>query len=408
MSSETPFQISVPDESLSLLRQKLALVTFPDELEDAGWDYGVPLADMRRLVDRWANGYDWRSQEARLNAELPQFTRDVEVEGHGTLNIHYIHKKSETKGAIPLLFVHGWPGCFYEGRKLVPILTQTSPDHPSFHVVMVSLPGFGFSQAPAKKGFLPHQYAEVCHKLMLALGYDQYVTQGGDWGFAITRKIAHLYGPEHSKAWHTNFPVVQRPTLFTQPLAYLGMLLTPLTAQDKAKFKRSDEFNLKGRGYSAEMSTKPQTVGYSLADSPVGLLAWIYEKLVAWTDGYVWDDDEVLTWVSIYWFSRAGPGAPGRIYYELGEGSLETQGSRFLAYEKTSIPLGVSRFPGEILVLPKSWTTGLGNIVFDREHESGGHFAAYEKPEALSQDLRDMFARGGPAFGVVTGKNGYD
>ncbi|KAJ7644627.1 Alpha/Beta hydrolase protein [Roridomyces roridus] len=408
MSTENAFQISVPDDSLSLLRQKLALVSLPDELEDAGWEYGVPLADIRRLVDRWANGYDWRHHEALLNAELPQFTRDIPVDGHGTLNIHYIHKKSDTKTAIPLLFVHGWPGSFFEARKLVPLLTQNSEHHPSFHVVAISLPGYGFSKAPSKKRFDMDQYAEVCNKLMLALGYDEYVTQGGDWGFLITRKIAHLYGPRHSKAWHTNFPGGQPPSLFTQPLDFLSMLINGLTAKEKEGLQRVQHFIATGCGYSAEQGTKPQTLGYSLADSPVGLLAWIYEKLVAWTDQYPWKDDEVLTWVSIYWFSRAGPAAAGRIYFEVGEGEPAKQMARFSAHESTSIPLGISRFPGEIVCFPKSWSKNLGKIVFDREHDGGGHFAAYEKPEALSGDLRDMFGQGGPAFGVVKGRNGYD
>ena len=177
--SEVSFSIAVPDEHLSTLQQKLALTTFPDELEDAGRDYGAPLADIRRLVSRWKDGYDWRKHEAQLNAELPQFTRDIEVEGHGTLNIHYVHKKSEVVDAIPLLFVHGCesnnfdtyvllilshslgPGTFLEVRKILPLLVQADAEHPSFHVVALGLPGFGFSEAPKKPGFELPQFAEV-------------------------------------------------------------------------------------------------------------------------------------------------------------------------------------------------------------------------------------------------------
>ncbi|KAJ7158310.1 Alpha/Beta hydrolase protein [Mycena crocata] len=407
--AETTFNISVSAEAISLLQQKLQLAIFPDELPEAGWEYGVPLTDLRRLVDRWANGYDWRKHEASLNSELPQFTRDIQVDGgYGTLNIHYLHKRSQTEHAIPLLFVHGWPGSFIEARKILPLLTGSFPARPSFHVVALSLPGYGFSEAPSKKDFGLDQYAEVCNKLMLALGYNEYVTQGGDWGFAITRRIASLYGPKHSKAWHTNFPIGQPPSLFSQPLDFLSLLFKPFSAKEKAGIVRTQEFMTMGSGYMTEHATRPQTLGYSLADSPVGLLAWIYEKLVAWTDEYSWEDDEVLTWVSIFWFSRAGPAASLRIYFEVSQGNSETLNLLFRVREASTIPLGLSHFPKDIMVLPKSWSKRMGKVVFDREHEKGGHFAAYEQSETLAQDLWDMFGMGGPAFEVVTGRSGYD
>jgi hypothetical protein len=175
--TETPFNIAIPDAKLALLHQKLKLSTFPDELEDSGWEYGVPLKDMRRLVEKWENGFNWKAHEAQINSELPQFTRDIEVEGHGTLNIHYVHKKSAVAGAIPLLFVHGCelfyipspphsqrnsgPGNFLEARKLAPLLTVGTSDIPAFHLVAPSLPGYGFSQGPSTKGFDLNQYVEV-------------------------------------------------------------------------------------------------------------------------------------------------------------------------------------------------------------------------------------------------------
>jgi hypothetical protein len=179
-AQESPFKISIPKEKLDLLQQKLALVTFPDELEDSGAKYGAPLKDIQRLVARWKDGFDWRAQEAALNAELPQFTRDIDIDGFGVLNIHYVHKKSEVDGAVPLLFVHGctwcpgiWftylisfhlvtgPGSFIEVRKILPLLTASSPEHPSFHVVALNLPGYGFSEASKKQNFRIAQYAEV-------------------------------------------------------------------------------------------------------------------------------------------------------------------------------------------------------------------------------------------------------
>ncbi|EPQ54706.1 alpha/beta-hydrolase [Gloeophyllum trabeum ATCC 11539] len=429
--SEQPFKISVPDSELALLRQKLALTRLPDELDGAGWDYGVPLADMQRLVARWRDGYDWRKHEAELN-ELPHFTRDIEVNGFGTLNIHYLHRRSQVEGAVPLFFVHGWPGSFFEARKILPLLTAASPDQPSFHVVVLELPGYGFSQGTKQKGFAMAQYAEVGHKLMLALGYNEYVTQGGDWGYYVTRKMASLYGPKHVKAWHTNFTISDTPKPHRNPLLFLQLLqhaltpFSPYTPAEQRGLARSQAFRERGAGYYFEQSTQPQTLGYSLADSPAGLLAWVYEKLVRWTDKYPWEDDEgrrfslpmrfcegwtdeggcgggvVLTWISIYWFARAGPANSVRIYYE-----VEKAGDRALP-RIPHVPMGVSYFPAEAVIVPKSWMRALvGNVVFEADHESGGHFAAYERPEELVGDLRKMFGRGGPAFGVVPGLTGY-
>ncbi|KAJ3531862.1 hypothetical protein NMY22_g7980 [Coprinellus aureogranulatus] len=444
-----PFKISIQDEKLDLLRRKLELTTFPDELEDSGRDYGPPLSDIKRLVARWKDGYDWRKHEAALNAELPQFTQTIAVDGHGELEVHFVHKRSEVEGAIPLLFVHGWPGSFIEVRKILPLLVDSSGDHPSFHAVALSLPGFGFSSAPTKKGFGVQQHAEASHKLMLSLGYDEYVTQGGDWGFHITNTIAATYGGKHSKAWHTNFPHVIEyvnlphppslpPPLVSFPSSSHNTLTATsrlaaedksnLTDLEKAGLERTKWFQELGRGYSAVQGTQPQTLGYSLADSPVGLLAWIYEKLVNWSDGYPWEDDEglfsFLTWISVYWFSAAGPTASLRIYYEKRASGWKSQ--------PTEIPMGFSYFPRELFRVPARyafrptpslsrlvydaclltaffvprWLKAL-NLVFESEHTSGGHFAAHEKPDLLVGDLRKMFGRGGPAFGVVSGKTGY-
>ncbi|TFK48593.1 alpha/beta-hydrolase [Heliocybe sulcata] len=177
---------------------------------------------------------------------------------------------------------------------------------------------------------------------------------------------------------------------------------SPYTESERKGLERAQWFSSKGQGYSKEQGTQPQTLGYSLADSPAGLLAWIYEKLVNWTDNYQWEDDEVLTWVSIYWFSRAGPASSLRIYYEIMNDSLMS-----LPYVR-GVPLGVSYYPKEVAPTPRSWTKAfIGEVVFESEHASGGHFAAYEEPEAFVDDLRKMFGKGGPSFGVVPGLTGY-
>ncbi|KAH9979704.1 Alpha/Beta hydrolase protein [Russula compacta] len=376
--NDQPFQIAITSEALSLLKRKLDDTRFPDEINDADWDYGAPLADIRRLTEKWRNGYDWRVHERELNT-LPMFTRPIKVEGFGELSVHYVHQRSSVKGAIPLLFVHGWPGSFLEVTKVLALLTTASSDHPSFHVVAPSLPGYAWSEGVREKGFHAKHYAELFNKLMISLGYTEYVTQGGDWGHVLTLTTAFKYGPRHVKASHTNMPISDPPKFLQNPLGYLKSL-----ASSQLFFKN-------GMGYFAE----------HLADSPVGLLAWVYEKLVSWTDSYPWTDDEVLTWVSIYWFSRAGPAASVRIYYEL-EKAKET-----IWFPKTTVPVGVSFFPKELVRFPRALLHAKARIVFESEHNAGGHFAAYEKPDALVGDLRKMFGKSGPAAGVVSGCTGY-
>ncbi|KAH8979688.1 alpha/beta-hydrolase [Lactarius akahatsu] len=400
MTSEEPFKIAVSDDDLALLKRKLDDTRLPDEINAAEWTYGAPLADIKRLANRWKDGYDWRTHERKLNA-LPMFTRTIAVDGFGELNLHYVHQKSAAKGAIPLLIVHGWPGSFLEVTKVLPLLTAVSADHPSFHVVAPNLPGYAWSEAVLKKGFSAKHYAELFNKLMISLGYTEYVTQGGDWGHVLTLTTASLYGPKHVKASHTNLPMCEPPEFFKNPIALLKCLIWSFTSDGRKKTAVSQDFFKNGMGYFAEHSTKPQTLGFSLADSPVGLLAWIYEKLVAWTGAYPWTDDEVLTWVSIFWFSRAGPAASIRIYYEL---SLSGE---VIVFPKTTVPVGLSFFPEEVAHFPKALLRSKGNIVFESEHEAGGHFAAYEQPEALVGDLRKMFGKSGPAAGVVSGCTGY-
>ena len=236
------------------------------------------------------------------------------------------------------------------------------------------------------------------------------VTQGGDWGYWITRAMGLLY-PDHVRASHINYPHSQAPSWTSQPLLALQHALTPYTDSDRLGRSRSQQFQQSGRGYSWQQSTKPQTLGYALADSPVGLLAWIYEKLHDWSDQYPWTEDEILTWVSIYWFSTAGPAASCRIYFESASDnqsllSLGPSRVRLMEYIPR-VKLGLARFPREIFVAPKTWGRTLGPVVHESFHDSGGHFAAWERPEDLARDLHKMFGRGGGAYGVVEGKDGY-
>ncbi|KAF2020167.1 alpha/beta-hydrolase [Aaosphaeria arxii CBS 175.79] len=403
-----PYTISIPDSQIDNLRQKLALTTFPDELDDAGWDYGAPLQDVKRIATHWKDAYDWRKAEASLN-KLPNFMTIIDVDGFGPIDIHFVHQKSEVKNAIPLLFVHGWPGSFIEVTKILPILTGGEKNGgPAFHVVAPSLPNFGFSGGIKKKGFDQPQYAEVCHKLMLALGYGEYVTQGGDWGFGITRTMGQLFHHQ-VKASHINTVVSGPPISLWNPFAFCKFLflyaLKWYTPAELEGLKRTQDYRDRGQGYYHQQTTRPQTLGYSLADSPVGLLGWVYEKLGIWSDGYEWSDDEVCTWLSIYWFSTAGPAASVRIYYEAARDSNNVF-EKAMKYNG-KVPLGLSYFPKEVCLLPRAWGPTLGPIIFRNEHDHGGHFAAYEVPDRLAGDLGIMFGRGGPAFGCVPGKDGY-
>ncbi|XXG96641.1 pre-mRNA-splicing factor cwc22 [Hypoxylon texense] len=402
-----PYKIAVSDAALERLRAKLALATFPKETDFSDdWRYGAPLTDIKRLVGAWRETYDWRRAEADLNARLPQFTTTVSVDGHEDLKIHFVHKRSESPDAIPLLFCHGWPGSFLEVSKVLPLLTATSKDgEPSFHVVAPSLPNYGFSQGTSKPGFRLAQYAEVCHKLMLRLGYARYTTQGGDWGYFITRAMGRAY-PSHVLGSHMNLILTSPPSPLRNPLLVLQHLLGWYTADEKAGLERSRWFQAEGSGYNRLQGTKPHTPGFALADSPVALLAWIYEKLREWTDAYPWTDEEVLTWISIYAFSDAGPDASVRIYYENlhpaddKDKDKQKAGGGLLQYNG-AVPLGLSYFPKDVISLPGSWGRALlGPVAYERRHGRGGHFAAYEVPELLAADVRKTFGRDGAGAGI--------
>ncbi|EXJ88886.1 microsomal epoxide hydrolase [Capronia epimyces CBS 606.96] len=403
-----PYQISIPDSQIHDLSEKLEKARFPDELESAEWDLGAPLADVQRLTKFWRDDFSWRRAEAELN-RLPQFVTSIQCEGYESLRIHFLHQKSSVKGATPLLFVHGWPGHFLEASKIIESLSSGSDaNQVSFDVVAPSLPNFGFSEGTKKRGFALEQYAETLHKLMLQLGYDQYVTQGGDWGYSITRAMSLLY-PRHCKATHFNMDMGSKPTFLKNPLLAAEAAIRPLSTREKEGAARTEWFLQEGYGYNLLQSTKPQTLGYALADSPVALLSWIYEKLHDWTDAYPWTDEEICTWVSIYWFSTAGPAASCRIYYEIGRRG--PWGAR-ITHDKirewqSAVKIGISHFPRDIHVLPSTWTRTVGNCVFEREHATGGHFAAWERPLDIVADLRDMFVKGGGAYGVVDGRDGY-
>jgi pimeloyl-ACP methyl ester carboxylesterase len=357
----TPYTISVSDNALDKLVRKLADADYPDELDTPDqWPYGAPLSDVKRLAKYWEREFSWRAAEAKIN-ELPNYRKKVKIAGFDDLDIHFLWKKSSNPDAVPLLFCHGWPGSFLEVTKLLPILEAGEKEgKPAFHIVAPSLPNFAFSERVRKPGFALSQYAETCHRLMLDLGYNQYTTQGGDWGFYITRIMGVLY-PEHVLASHINMVRAHPPALASQPALALRHAITPYTEAEKAGIERSNWFIDQGQAYRILQSTRPQTLSYAFADSPVALLAWIYEKLVDWTDGYAWTDDEILTWISIYWFSTAGPNAHVRIYYEAQHNPTDDVPNRDRASVWVDrVKLGLAHFPKELSVVPRIWGGTMG------------------------------------------------
>lgn len=256
------------------------------------------------------------------------------------------------------------------------------------------------SEGPKQKGFGLKQYAETLQRLMQSLGYQKYVTQGGDWGFYITRAMGLLF-PESVMASHINMIRASAPTWTSNPLLALQHAIQPYSERDRKGLERSKWFADEGSGYRLLQSTKPQTLGYALQDSPVALLAWMYEKLHDWTDDYPWTDDEILTWVSIYYFSTAGPAASLRIYYEATHAN-EAGVSRDRTQQWIGkVKLGLCHAPRELTVVPHTWARTLGPAVFESQKARGGHFAAWEIPDEIVSDLRAMFGKGGPCYQIV-------
>lgn len=405
MSQVKPFKIEIPQARVDRLKQKLAATDFPPEIEGSGWEYGVPLVEIKRLATYWHDKFEWRQAEAEMN-RLPQFTTRIELDGFDPIDLHFIHAKSLNPNAIPLLFCHGWPGSFDEVERMLPLLLDGGKDHPSFDVIAPSMPNYGFSSRVHQPGFGTRKTAETFQKLMVdVLGYSEYVTQGGDVGYGVTRYLGYLY-PQNCKASHYNFPTPKEPSDDHFPDVAKVYRETLRTEAEMKGFSRTKWFEDEGRGYLGEHATKPQTLGYSLTDSPVGLLAWIYEKLHDWTDDYPWTEYEVCKWISIYWFSTPGPLASLWTYYDSKHSTDKTRATIGSIYIK-DVKIGCSNFPMELYVMPALWNRTLGDLVFNKEHDNGGHFAAFERPNELAGDLREMFGKGGGAYGVVEGKTGF-
>jgi pimeloyl-ACP methyl ester carboxylesterase len=368
-----PFRIDVPDQVLDDLRRRLEQTRWPEQELVDDWSQGAPLSWIQDMCHYWQSGYDWRARESRLN-RFDQFI--TEIDG---LDIHFIHQRSPHPEARPLVITHGWPGSFVEFHKVIEPLADPT-EHggeatDAFHVICPTLPGFGFSGKPDEPGWGVDRIATAWATLMARLGYDQYFAQGGDWGSAVTRSLGAQDG-DHCAAIHITLAMGTRRSTDGDP-----------TAEEQRAIDGAEYYQRWDSGYSKQQATRPQTLGYGLADSPSGQAAWILEKFWAWTDcdGHpenVLTRDELLDNVMLYWATNSATSS-ARIYWE----SFGKPRAVDLA-----VPVGVAVYPKEIVPPVRSWMAAdYPNIVHWSEQPRGGHFAAFEQPELFVADVRTCF-----------------
>ena len=374
MAEIRPFKIAAPDADLTDLRRRILATRWPEAEVVDDWSQGIPLAYVQELAAYWTDGYDWRTREAALN-RFDQFI--TEIDG---VDIHFIHQRSPHADAMPLIMTHGWPGSIVEFHKVIEPLSNPTAHggkaEDAFHVICPTLPGYGFSGKPTQSGWGIERIAKTWAALMERLGYDRFGAQGGDWGAAVTTQIGRDGG--QCAAIHLNMPLAN-PTAQSRD--------NP-SDDDRAALAAFNHYRDWDSGYSKQQSTRPQTLGYGLVDSPVGQLAWIMEKFWAWTDcdGHpenALGRDEMLDNVMLYWLT-ASAASSARLYWE-SFGKIRGKG-------RVDVPTGVASFPKEIIRAPRSWCEVDYNITHWTTMERGGHFAAFEQPEAFTEDVRTFFA----------------
>ena len=377
MSDIKPYKIKISNEDLEDLKGRLSSTRWPEKETVEDWSQGVPLSYIKEVHDYWINEYDWRSREEYYNS-FPQFITDIEG-----IDIHFIHIKSKHEEAQPLIMSHGWPGSIVEFHKVINSLVDPvsygGKAEDAFHLVCPTLPGYGFSGKPTQRGTGVERIAELWDLLMNKIGYSEYFAQGGDWGSAITIAIGKQ-NRGSCKGLHVNMP-------FAPPTK--EALENP-SERDKMAFEGLNYYQEWGSGYSKQQSTRPQTLGYGLADSPIGQASWIIEKFYEWPDcdGHpenILNKEELLDNIMFYWLTKSASSS-ARLYWE----SFGSFGGN--PEEKLEIPIGCSIFPKEISRTPRSWAEQVySNIVYWNELEKGGHFAAFEQPELFINEIRSCF-----------------
>jgi epoxide hydrolase len=371
-----PFRVAVPQSALDDLQRRLDSMRWPERETENGWSQGVPLDRLQHLADYWRTSYRWRRFEAQINA-FPQFR--TEIDG---LKFHFLHVRSKHENALPIVLTHGWPGSVIEFLKVIDRLADPTAHggraEDAFHVVVPSLPGYGFSDRPSATGWNSGRIAQAWAELMRTLGYTRWVAQGGDWGASITNTLA-LQKPAGLIAIHLTIPLAVPKTLTTQGAS----------AAEREAIAALARASTDGGSYFQQQATRPQTIGYALTDSPVGLAAWMYEKFQAWTDNTGEPEsaltrDEMLDDITLYWLTGTAASA-ARLYRENANKFGQNQGV-------VDFPVGVSIFPKEIFRVPRSWADKVyPHLIHWRELDKGGHFAAFEQPALFTQELRDCF-----------------
>jgi microsomal epoxide hydrolase len=379
MSHMEPFEVEVRADVVDDLRRRLAATRWPDELPDAGWDYGTSRSVLRELCEHWADRYDWDGFLGRANAH-PQFVTTIDGQ-----RVHCIHARSPEPSARPLLMTHGWPGSVAEFFEVVGPLADPrahgGDPADAFHVVCPSLPGYGFSGPTTARGWDAHRVGRAFVELMDRLGYPTFFAQGGDWGSMVTNSIAAHF-PDRVAAFHLNLVTAGAPSGAEDPMV-------GVTEREAAALAEMPEFTAHEVGYQAIQSTKPQTLAYGLTDSPAGLAGWILEKFQRWSDcgGDVrasYSLDRLLDNISIYWITGT-INSSMRLYWEtLGPG-------RRVAIPRVTVPMGHTVYPGEIYRAPRVWVEAAFDVFYWSEQPAGGHFAAMEVPGAFVEDLRACF-----------------
>jgi epoxide hydrolase len=375
-SAIEPFRIAAPDAALEDLRRRLRATRWPERETVDDWSQGIPLAYVQDVCGYWADKYDWRARETRLN-RFAQWRTPIDG-----LGVHFVHVRSPHADALPLVITHGWPGSIVEFQKVIePLVNPTAHGgeaRDAFHVVCPSLPGYGFSDKPTRSGWTTQRIAKAWGQLMARLGYGRYVAQGGDWGAMVTTWIG-VEDPAHCAAIHLNMPIAP-PDPAT---------MNDLTDREKSALAGMQHYQEWDSGYSKQQSTRPQTVGYGLVDSPAGQAAWILEKFWAWTDcnGHpenVLSRDELLDNVMLHWLPATGASS-ARLYWE---------SFRTLSLDPVRVPVGCSIFPKEIFRTSKRWAEKrFEKLIHFEEMPKGGHFAAFEQPELYVNEVRACFRK---------------
>ncbi|HZS56724.1 MAG TPA: epoxide hydrolase [Bryobacteraceae bacterium] len=375
-----PFTINIPDERLEDLRSRLRAVRWPKPVDGEGWSDGTDLQFLQRFTEYWLNRFDWRAQERRLNG-LPQFMATVDGQ-----EIHFVHVRGSGPAPLPLILTHGWPGSFAEMEQVIPLLAdpQAHGGDPAdaFHVVVPSLPGYGFSPAPKTKGVSSRRIADLWRGLMAKLGYARFALQGGDIGASVSVWTAKLF-PQQVLGLHLNFiPGSYSP--------HLGHELPPISQEEQAYLDKVASWGAEEGAYAHLHSTRPQTLSYALTDSPVGLAAWLVEKFRNWSDcngdvEQAFGFDTLLTDISLYWFGDDINGSL-RLYKENRLAPLT-----FNPGERVAPPVGVALFPRELPMPPRTWVERAFDVRRWTVMPRGGHFAALEQPDLLVEDIRAFF-----------------